>query len=403
MAEYICRALREGSQEGEQAQALTIKDSIASPFGLHVFDHVLCQLYASILAEKSQFRYTTTTTTTTTTTRNSRPMTRSGEGELSRGIVVLAFSRSPSYYLGLLSELGNQEKMVRIFDCYSDPLGWKRRLAESGVIRCGSEDSEVVNVYRDVRNLDKLLNEVVELGKGLVGQGKDRFCVAIDSVSEMLRHASLSSVAGLLNSLRNHVQVSSTFWMVHSDLHDMQTISALEYASSIVASVESFTGIRNARNVNPEAISLTEQSALKGRFHVRAKRRNGRVKLILEKFEVKEAGIAFMPVSSDGASAVSALLPKVQFNLQLSEKEQIDRSKVVLPFEHQEKTKAEQIYDGRRSLLQSKNDKGSNEKPIVAEVSGRGQILYVRDSDDEPTDSDEDRDDDLEYIMPIGA
>lgn len=57
-----------------------------------------------------------------------------------------------------------------------------------------------------------------------------------------------------------------------------------------------------------------------------------------------------------------------------------------------------QIYDGRRSLTESKDD----DKPLLAseegkdEGSGKGEIVYFRDSDDEMPDSDEDPDDDLD-------
>jgi hypothetical protein len=57
MAESMCRTLRDGSLEGEQAPALTIKDAAASPFGFHVFSHVLSQLSSFILASKSQSRF----------------------------------------------------------------------------------------------------------------------------------------------------------------------------------------------------------------------------------------------------------------------------------------------------------------------------------------------------------
>ncbi|GAB2288866.1 hypothetical protein Dimus_023174 [Dionaea muscipula] len=369
MADYICRVLRDGALEGEQAQALTIKDSIASPFGLHVFDYVLSRLSSFILAGKSQ----------------------------SRGLVLVAFSRSPAFYLELFGNIGIDDKLVRILDCYSDPLGWKQGIMEGGIIGHRSLVSAAVTVHRDVRDLDKLLTGIIELGKGLVGQGKDRFSVAVDSVSEMLRHGSLSSVAGLINGLRSHVQVSCTFWLLRSDLHDARANAVLEYCSSIVASLEASAPIRNGQNANYKTVSLLQQNNRKGKFHVRAKRRNGRVKLMSEEFQVKKSGITFMPVSSEDELAIRTLTPKVQFNLQLSEKEQIDRSKVILPFEHREKNKAEQIYDGRQTLVESKNEMTSTtEKSLVKEDSSNGQILYVRDSDDELPDSDEDPDDDLD-------
>lgn len=53
------------------------------------------------------------------------------------------------------------------------------------------------------------------------------------------------------------------------------------------------------------------------------------------------------------------------------------------------------IYDGRKSLTESKPET-SNEKLQSSENSGRGEIIYFRDSDDERPDSDEDPDDDLD-------
>ena len=57
-----------------------------------------------------------------------------------------------------------------------------------------------------------------------------------------------------------------------------------------------------------------------------------------------------------------------------------------------------QIYDGRRSVSESKteNKETNAEKMHVNEDSGRGEIIYIRDSDDEMPDSDEDPDDDLD-------
>lgn len=57
-----------------------------------------------------------------------------------------------------------------------------------------------------------------------------------------------------------------------------------------------------------------------------------------------------------------------------------------------------QIYDGRRSLADSKQERSvaATEKVKTDEDSGRGEIIYFRDSDDEMPDSDEDPDDDLD-------
>ncbi|KAB2098554.1 hypothetical protein ES319_A01G246900v1 [Gossypium barbadense] len=152
MAESICRALRDGAVEGELAPAFTIEDSVTSPFALQVFSHVLSQLFSSILAGKSQ----------------------------SLGLVVVSFSRNPSFCLDLLKNKGTD---VASSDKH-DPLGWNDQLAGSGNSTALSNEalvSSAANVFREVKPMDKLYNSIIELGKGLVGGGKIRFSIAIDS------------------------------------------------------------------------------------------------------------------------------------------------------------------------------------------------------------------------------
>ncbi|KAB5561119.1 hypothetical protein DKX38_006076 [Salix brachista] len=326
MAESMCRTLRDGSLEGEQAPALTIKDITASPFGFHVFSHVLSQLSSFILASKSQ----------------------------SRGMVIVAFSRSPSFYVDLLKRRGidvnSSHKWIQILDCYSDPLGWKYQLMGSGNCMDVSHEtsSNLSRVCKDVKDLDKLYSMILELGKGKFYRRKDRFSVAIDSINEMLRHASTPTVAGLLSNLRSHEQISSIFWLLHSDLHEVKVTSALEYLSSVVASVEPLHQTAGGKRGDLENLSLLEQNFGKGKLQVRFKRRNGRVRVVNEGFHIDQPSSNFTSVlSEDGlANQINqSLLPKVQFDLELSEKERIDRAKVVLPFEHQGNGEPIHIYD----------------------------------------------------------
>ncbi|KAK8573256.1 hypothetical protein V6N13_100063 [Hibiscus sabdariffa] len=372
MAKSICIALREGALEGELAPTLTIKDSIASPFGLQVFDHVLSQLFSSILAGKSP----------------------------SQGLILVSFSRSPSFYLELLKNKGinvaSSDKRIHILDCYNDPLGWKDQIVEI---------SSTVTVFREVKHMDKLFNSIIELGRGLVGGGKIRFSIAIDSVDEMLRRASVSSVARLLSNLRSHEQISSIFWLLHSDLHKARVTAVLEYLSSMVASLEPSHQLANGQRGDLENFALIEHNSKKGKFHVRFKKRNGRVHVMSEEVHMEQSGINFTPLTSEGAIN-QGLVPKVQFNLQLSEKERIDKANVVLPFEHQgDNGKPLQIYDGRRSLVDSKHERAVAVENVQTKEESesesesdrqRGEIIYYRDSDDEMPDSDEDPDDDLD-------
>ncbi|KAG2714992.1 hypothetical protein I3760_03G055400 [Carya illinoinensis] len=399
MAESICRALRDGALEGEHAPALTIRDSLASPFGFDVFTHVLTQLSSNILAGKSQ----------------------------SGGLVLVAFTRSPSFYMRLLKmrgiDVASSRKWIQILDCYTDPLGWKDRLVDSGNITSLSKEASTgESLCKNINDMAKLFTSIIELGKGLVGQGKVRFCVAIDTVDEILRHASISSVSRLISNLRSNDQVSSIFWLLHSDLHEDRVAAVLGYMSSIVASIERLNQSANGQICNSENLSLLERNYWKGKLHVRFKRRNGRVRVMQEEFHVEQSVINFTTLSPGDELINRSLMPKksnylssnthhghstaqiiqvgtqVQFSLQLSEKEQNDRAKVVLPFEHQGNGKPIQIYDGRRSLEDSQDEATSISTGVLDTVdnSSKGEIIYLRDSDDERPDSDEDPDDDLD-------
>ncbi|KAL5102394.1 hypothetical protein RYX36_006721 [Vicia faba] len=364
MSDSIFRTLRDGALEGELAPSLTIKDSVSSPFSINIFSHTLLQLSSHLAAQKSH-----------------------------TGIVIVALSRSPSFYTDLLKnkglELASSSKWIHVLDCYTDPLGWKDKTRKSGNVNVASERIALdATSYKSVKDMDKLFLAITDLGRGLVGESKSRFCVAIDSISELLRHATLQSVAGLLSNLRSHDQISSIFGLVHSDLHEEKAAAALEYMSSMVASVEP--------DHHSSETSLSEKNFTQGKFNVRLKRRNGRVRVMCEKFKVEAGGISFASVSAEDGTTVAGLLPKVQFNLQLSEKEQIDRAKVVLPFEHQGNGSPIQIYDGRKSLEESNSEGSPLSKGGKKEDSTLGEIIYFRDSDDEMPDSDEDPDDDLD-------
>ncbi|KAH8483356.1 hypothetical protein H0E87_027950 [Populus deltoides] len=223
MAESMCRTLRDGSLEGEQAPTLTIRDTTASPFGFHVFSHL---------------------------------------------IVIVAFSRSPSFYLDLLKRRGidvkSSHKCIQILDCYSDPLGWKDQLMMSGNFTDVSYEVSLSLscVCRNVKDLDKLYSLILELGKGLVGQGKDCFSVAIDSLEQTCSHGWRAAI--------------DTVWSCdaacsHVNLHEVKVTSALEYLSSVVASVEPLHQTAHGQRRDLENLTLLEQNFGEGKLQVRFK------------------------------------------------------------------------------------------------------------------------------------
>jgi elongator complex protein 5 len=76
-------------------------------------------------------------------------------------------------------------------------------------------------------------------------------------------------------------QVSSIFWLSHSDLHEERVTAVLGYISSMVAGVEPFNQSANGQRSNRENLSLLERNYWKGKFHARFKRRNGRVRVMV--------------------------------------------------------------------------------------------------------------------------
>ncbi|XP_020583461.1 elongator complex protein 5 [Phalaenopsis equestris] len=359
------------SLEGEHSPALTIKDTLQSHSGIHAFNYFLCSLAANVCAGISQ----------------------------ARGLVLVALTQSPSFYISLLKRKGLDASLsLRILDCYSDPLGWKEKIGQFS-----GPDKPALRVChyvcRDVKDITKMLSSVMELGKGFAEDG-GYFAVAIDSVSMMLRYNSLQSVASFISNLRSHGKVSVLLCLLHADLHEPKSTAAFEYMSSIIASLEPMVQITNGQNGSENLLWLG-RNLHKGRFHVRFKRRNGRVKFLDEEFHIEQAGIRFA-TPSENMVVSQTLLPKLQFNLRLSEKEQEDKSRVLLPFEHQGNGEPIQIYDGRRSLAENNEDLNSlqrNALPVEMEAHGmqsKGEIHYIRDSDDDQPDSDEDPDDDLD-------
>ncbi|CAN6457457.1 unnamed protein product [Victoria cruziana] len=387
MVEAVARILRDGVLEGEYAPALLIKDSLSIQSGLHIFDHFLCKLCSNISSSSSQ----------------------------ARGLVVVTFARKPAFYLELLKKRGvdttHSERWLKILDCYSDPLGWKEKHLSRTQEHVKDHDDlsqcSNVSVFKNVTNINELTFSILDLGKKIIGQEKGRFSIAIDLVSELIRHTSLQLISSLINNFRSHDQLSSLLWSIHSDLHEPRTVAALDYLCSMTVYLQPTVHLPTDVYRNNKNLSRFEQDFNRGRLHLRLKRRNGRVKIVFEEFLVESGGIKLLPVSSGNAVSNESCLPKVQFNLQLSEKERTDRAKVVLPFEHQGNDKHIEIYDGRRSL--ARFQKNSMPSPLtnvpISAVSklnsgmcddGKGQIHYVRDSDEEKFDSDEDPDDDLD-------
>ncbi|KAM0833230.1 hypothetical protein ACQ4PT_064376 [Festuca glaucescens] len=343
MADAVVRCLRDGRLDGEHAPALAVQGSLqCCPLAARAMLHLAAAVASNAAAGKAQ----------------------------ARGVVIVAYDRSPEVYLDFMRRSGLDSnalgRCVWILDCYSDPLGWKQNIRsqsheEDSGTPC-STNKDNITIFRSVKDVDKLLCSIIDLGRD---------------------------------------QISSILWLIHSDLHEPKFSRAFECLSTMVAcvqpeGVDSVYGEERMGN-----ISFLEHNYSRAKFHVRLKRRNGRVKHLHEELRVEGYDVKFLS-SSLSMEVNQSLLPKVQFNLELSDKERSDRANVVLPFEHQGKGEPIRIYDGRRSLPEAQQDSDFTKTALLDETkapksaTAKGEIHYIRDSDDERPDSDEDPDDDLD-------
>lgn len=102
-----------------------------------------------------------------------------------RGIVLVSFSRSPSFTDELLKNTGidieKSNEWLRVLDCYTDPLGWKERLKPRN-----GEASPNVNLCKDVKNLDHLFSLILALGKGIMRGINSEICWTLYTVVLMI-------------------------------------------------------------------------------------------------------------------------------------------------------------------------------------------------------------------------
>ncbi|KAH9308831.1 hypothetical protein KI387_036742, partial [Taxus chinensis] len=165
MADSACRRVRDGVVEGEHAPALLISNAIAnSNAGPSLFHYFLRSLASNISSSRSQ----------------------------AKGLVVVAFDRSPDFYVKLLASAGFDTRphcWYQVVDCFTDPLGWKKNIHDN-LKPHNSETSEICRehvshagftVLRDVGNIDSLMSAIITSGEGLIGSRcRARFSVAID-------------------------------------------------------------------------------------------------------------------------------------------------------------------------------------------------------------------------------
>lgn len=315
-------------------------------------------------------------------------------------LVFVVTERRPESYQSFLVSKEEQPSWLHFVDCYTDPLGWRKISNEHQILENVEEGLLLHSLCHNLGDLSNLFSIILRSGQVTSGSAnKAHFSVVIDSISSFLRHNSVKSMAKFLHSLRSHGEVSSMIWLLHSDLHHTRTVRSLEYISSIVVSIEQLER-SVAWKFDESTHDASNTLSNGGVIRLRQKRRNGRVREQVEKFKIE--GFELSTYSrTEGVEAGKTNVPQVQFKLQLSEKEQNERAKVVLPFEHQGNGRESYIYNGRPDTRPALFDIAAAAKKDLAELTvensnATGEVNYLRDSEDERPDSDEDPDDDLD-------
>ncbi|KAK4393612.1 Elongator complex protein 5 [Sesamum angolense] len=164
-------------------------------------------------------------------------------------------------------------------------------------------------------------------------------------------------------------QVSSLFWYYIWDMHETRATAALEYMSSMKATIEPIVQSVDGPRGNSENLSLMEQNLRRGKFCVRVKRRNGRVRMMASNLHLCLVKMKRL---------LKALFLRSSSIYNCPKRRKMTGQKL-FPFEHQGNGKTIQIYDGRKSL---NDDKAETQNTSVQKVdSNRGEIIYFRDSE----------------------
>lgn len=231
-----------------------------------------------------------------------------------------------------------------------------------------------------------------------IAAGQPSLAVILDSLTSLLFLHPEQQVLEFVDKLQRTPSVSCIFATLHSDLHELRTVQALERAAACVGQLTPIAG-------EPSGTSLADTC-----LEVRLKQHTGRVKVVRHWYQLlvdgslvdvdpdlaatsaaakgptSTAPAAPLPGSTSGeearkeAAALAVLSEKMGggMRLTLTEQEAAARQTVVLPWEQ------------RQNGAQSQDD-------FKKEAAmGLGQIIYERDSETDP-DSDEDPDDDLDF------
>ena len=269
-----------------------------------------------------------------------------------------------------------------IVDCCSDPCG---------VVKSMGWDTKdnMYPLFASQDSIDGLMSEIYKAESSIEGA----FVVAIDGLSHMMHHFGPRRVAIFLQHLRNSERIQSVVVQLHGDLHERHEINLVCQSAACWVCLEPGWGLM--------ADDPVRRCESLGRMIIKMRKTQGCKKTEIFDYWIDyENGMRFEPwkpvsQAKDVQPMEDTSYPRQQdlhnmiggMRLDLSEQEQKAKTDVVLPYEHQ----------GKHSSVYHTNDFRDYLPPEAGgHGNSLGHILYVRDSDSEEYDSDEDPDDDLD-------
>lgn len=292
-------------------------------------------------------------------------------------VAIVALEDPPSTY----DYLRGTGTRCSVLDCWTNPYGWDLIKSNSA-----THEGPHLALFTEPDG-PKALHERIVAAMQVGNTSASRMHVYLDGLSSLMDVFGVQSTCIFLSKLRADACIASVCFRLHSDLHSEQEIRALCHGATCTMSLR-------------PCIDSSENSTLVDAYF-QIRRRNGLPKTEKLRFRLDGDGLECSLVTNfQGAGASITSNPSARqakgaelsrsmaggMRLEVSETEASARRDVQLPYEHQ----------GKGTLYSSPDYRDYLPEAAGGNAPRLGHILYVRESDSEEPDSDEDPDDDLD-------
>lgn len=260
------------------------------------------------------------------------------------------------------------KERIYCYDGFSDPLGWN-------LTRTDHQDSHMTIIHQDSNIAQVVKSNIAHCcAQNTATKSGDvvKVAVVFNSLSRLLLWKSSAMVCTLLNQLYSNsshsqegYQVVQVVALVHSDLHDDQTLNTINFLAS------SLLWITLDKEEKDQSVNWCK---------VLHKRKTGKVIKKFESFAINDKHVLTEYEEKDwngsSSKAVSESVNEVDptknltFSLTLTDNERQARSKLKLPYMHHEEERSE----------------------VTVNPVGEGKVFYQPDEADDFDEDDPDED-----------